>query len=119
LSVDTTTGEESEGGFLSVAGAKDEGENPAILLLADDIEVGERQLACFNLLLDLGGVGVTTKGSQGIAGDEREPAVAAGGLLAGLDHDTRRFEFDEGMVGLSLVHRDVDDQAGWVYVVQV
>jgi len=39
-------------------------------------------------------------------------------LLAGLDHDAHRFEFDQGVVGTGLFHRDVDDQAGRVQVVQ-
>jgi len=55
---------------------------------------------------------------QGVTRHQREPRVAVGGLLAGLDHDARRFEFDQGVVGLALVHRDVNDQAGRVQVVQ-
>ncbi len=70
------------------------------------------------MLLDLGGVGVTSKGAQGIAGDEGEASVPARWLLSRLDDDTRRFEFGEGVVGLALVHRDVDEQAGRLHVVE-
>ena len=118
LGVEAAASHEAECGFLGIPGAEDEGENPGVLLLADRIEVGEAQLARLHLLLDLGGVGFTTKGTQGVAGDEGEAGVAVGGLLTGLDDDARRFEFDQGVVGLALVHRDVDEQAGRVLVVQ-
>ena len=118
LGVEASASHEAECGFLGIDGAEDEGENPGVLLLADRIEVGEAKLARLHLLLDLGGAGIATQWSQRIAGDQREAGVAVGGLLTGLDDDARRFEFDEGVVGVALVHRNVDEQAGRVLVVQ-
>ena len=71
-----------------------------------------------HLLLDLGGVLVADDVLEGVAGDQGEPGVALGGLLAGLHDHARRFEFDQGVVGVGLVDRDVDDQPGWLEVVQ-
>ena len=75
-------------------------------------------LSSFSVPFFLGGVGFPTEGTQGVACDQREAGVAVGGLLTGLDDDPSRLKLNQGVVGLALVHRDVDDQAGRVLVVQ-
>ena len=87
-------------------------------LSAEGVQVGQVSLpasTCFSISAALSS---PRRGLQGVAGDQGQPGVAVRRLLAGLHDDARRFEFDQGVVGLGLVHRDVDDQPGRLEVVQ-
>ena len=100
------------GGCRSRRGAR---RRPCVIsghVAAEGVEVGQGQLARLDLLLDLGGVIVAQEGLQGVAGDDREPGVAGGRLLAGLHDDPGDLQLDEGVAGVRLVERDVDDQPG-------
>ncbi len=60
----------------------------------------------------------STEGTQGVARDEGEASIAGGGLLTGLDDDACCVEFSESVICLTLVHWDVNEQAGRVLVIQ-
>ena len=86
LGVVAVAGEEGQGDFLRVAGAEDERDDAlvemSLPLLGQGVQVGQRELARLDLLLDLGGVLVAEERLEGVAGDERR-AGCCGWAAAG------------------------------------
>ena len=109
----------SQGDFLRIAGAEDEGENPGCPspspIASRSARVSLPASTCFSTSAAFSS---PRRALQGVAGDDGEPGVAVGRLLAGLHDDARRFEFDQGVVRLGLVHGNVDDQPGRFVVVE-
>lgn len=79
-------------------------------LLGQRVHVGQGQLACFDLFLDIVRHAFFQHGFQRIARHDRQARVPLRRLLARLDHHTSRFEFDQRVVRVGLVLRDIHHQ---------
>ena len=121
LGVHLVVGEEGQGHLLRVAGAEDQGQHAGgevLALLGERVDIGKAQFARLHLLLDFGGGLLTQDGLQGVSGDDCQTGVAVGRLLSWLHHHARCLQFNQGVVGLGLIHRHVNQQPGWLKVVQ-
>ena len=71
----------AQGHVLRVAGAENDRDHPfgdILALGAQGVHVGQGELSCLDLSLDLGGVVLADDILQGVAGDNGKPGVAVG-----------------------------------------
>src|SRR6266571_5107993 len=121
LVIERAAVEEGEGNLLRMGRAKNQRQDTCRDILAfvcQCIEVCERQFSGFDLFGDLGSSLITQEHFKRVASNNGQSGISIQGLLAWLEDDASRFQLNKGIVDVALILRHINDQAGWLLVIE-
>jgi len=100
---------------MRAAGAEEKRKEPsgtAWAAICHPVKIGQTELACIYLLLDLDQLLVTNFSPQCSLSDDRKTSIALAGLGSRKNDHARSLGLDECTVSLGAIQRYIDDQPG-------